>query len=106
MSLRIGSAVEAPVDRRMLATWLSHDDLERLVIASLTAQEVGHTVIYGMSDNRLAWWDNSAAQHIGFHAQDSADRFRAVLEARRPQTDPDDPVAQFQGGSFVTRGPF
>ena len=37
VSLRIGSSFAEPTDRRMLATWLSFDDLERLVVASLTA---------------------------------------------------------------------
>ena len=50
VSLRIGSSFPAPKDRRMLATWLSYDDLERLVVASLTAPVVRHTVVYGMSD--------------------------------------------------------
>ena len=35
--LRIGSSFPAPKDRRMLATYLSYDDLERLVVAALTA---------------------------------------------------------------------
>jgi len=61
--LRIGSSFPAPKDRRMLATWMSFDDLERLVVAGLTAPVVGHSVIYGMSDNRVVWWDNTSAAH-------------------------------------------
>jgi uronate dehydrogenase len=106
VSLRIGSSFPEPRDRRMLATWLSFDDLERLVIAALSAPMVGHTVIYGMSDNPLTWWDNTPARHIGFRAQDSSERFRATVEARQPHIDPRDPAAQFQGGGFVTQGPF
>jgi uronate dehydrogenase len=106
VSLRIGSSFPEPVDRRMLATWLSHDDLERLVWAALTAPAVGHTVIYGMSDNVTTWWDNTPARHIGFRPQDSSERFRAALEARQPHIDPTQPAALYQGGSFVTRGPF
>src|SRR4030095_7739116 len=34
--LRIGSCFPKPTNRRMLSTWLSYDDLERLVVASLT----------------------------------------------------------------------
>jgi len=63
--LRIGSSFPEPKDRRMLATWLSYDDLERLVAASLTAPVVGHSVIYGLSDNTTRWWDNTSAAHIG-----------------------------------------
>jgi len=90
----------------MLATWLSYDDLERLVWAALTAPAVGHTVIYGMSDNVTTWWDNTPARHIGYRPRDSSEAFRAALEARQPHIDPTQPAALHQGGSFVTKGPF
>ncbi|MFT3819654.1 MAG: NAD(P)-dependent oxidoreductase [Rubrivivax sp.] len=106
VSLRIGSSFPAPVDRRMLATWLSYDDLERLVRAALTAPVVGHTVIYGMSDNRGVWWDNTSARHVGYCAQDSSEPFRAGLEARQPLIDPRRPEARLQGGAFYINGPF
>jgi uronate dehydrogenase len=106
VSLRIGSSFAEPADRRMLATWLSFDDLERLVHAALTAPVVGHTVVYGMSDNRLVWWDNRSAAHLGFRPQDSSEPFRAAIEARQGHVDPTRPEVRFQGGGFVTRGPF
>ena len=106
VSLRIGSSFPEPRDRRMLATWLSYDDLERLVISALTAPAVGHTVIYGMSDNRLTWWDNTPARHVGYRAKDSSEPFRAAVEARQPRIDLSDPAAVFQGGGFVKMGPF
>jgi uronate dehydrogenase len=34
--VRIGSSFAEPKDRRMLATWLSFDDLHRLITACLT----------------------------------------------------------------------
>jgi len=104
VALRIGSALPEPVDRRMLSTWLSLDDLERLVVSALTAPVAGFTAIYGMSDNAAAWWDNTAARHIGFRAQDSADGFRDRIEAQQPPVDPADPATQFQGGVFVRMG--
>jgi uronate dehydrogenase len=106
VSLRIGSSFPAPRDRRMLATWLSFDDLERLVVASLTAPVVGHTIAYGMSDNRLVWWDNTPARHLGYRPQDSSEPFRAAIEARQGLIDPTQPAALYQGGGFVTQGPF
>lgn len=90
----------------MLATWLSYDDLERLVLAALTAPVVGHSVIYGLSDNTTNWWDNRCARHLGYRPQDSSEPFRAALEARQPVLDIDDPVTRYQGGGFVTKGPF
>ncbi len=106
VSLRIGSSFAEPKDRRMLATWLSFDDLERLVLASLSAPVVGHSVVYGMSDNRGTWWDNTPARHIGFRAQDSSEPWRAALEARQPHLDMRDPVTLRQGGGFVALGPY
>jgi uronate dehydrogenase len=106
VSLRIGSSFPEPVDRRMLATWMSFDDLERLVVASLSAPIVGHSVIYGMSDNATTWWDNTPARHIGYRPQDSSEPFRADREARQPRIDPTDPVARYQGGGFCIKGPF
>lgn len=104
--LRIGSSFPEPKDRRMLATWLSYDDLERLVVASLTAPVAGHTVIYGMSDNTTTWWDNTSARHIGYRPQDSSERFRAAREAAQPKLDLDDPAVLYQAGGFVHAGPF
>ena len=105
VSIRIGSSTPEPKDRRMLATWLSHDDLERLVLAALTAPIVGHTIIYGMSDNQTTWWDNTHAKHIGYRPQDSSDVFRAAVEARQPTIDTHDPAAVYQGGAFVKAAP-
>ncbi len=106
VSLRIGSSFPQPADRRMLASWLSYDDLWRLVVAALTAPVVGHTVVYGVSNNRGTWWDNSSARHLGFVAQDSAETFRMAVEARQAALDPTQPAAMYQGGGFVTTGPF
>lgn len=106
VSLRIGSSFPEPVDRRMLATWLSYDDAERLVAAALTAPVVGHSIIYGMSDNPLTWWDNTPARHIGFQPQDSSEPFRAAIEQHQPPLDRNDPATHYQGGAFVRTGPF
>jgi uronate dehydrogenase len=106
VSLRIGSSFAAPRDRRMLATWLSYDDAERLVMAALSAPVVGHTILYGVSDNPLTWWDNTSARHIGFRPQDSSEGFRAEIEQRQGAIDASDPAAVYQGGAFVRTGPF
>jgi uronate dehydrogenase len=90
----------------MLATWLSYDDLERLLAASLTAPVVGHTIVYGMSDNETVWWDNTPARHLGWRPQDSSEPFRAAKEAAQPKLDPNDPAVIYQAGGFVHKGPF
>jgi uronate dehydrogenase len=106
VSLRIGSSFAEPKDRRMLATWMSFDDTERLIVAALTAPVVGHSVIYGMSDNATLFWDNTSARHIGYRPQDSSDEHRAAVEARQPSIDTTQPAARCQGGAFTTQGPF
>lgn len=103
--LRIGSSFPEPRDRRMLITWLSYRDLTELVRCCLFAPQLGHTIVYGASDNRDKWWDNGKAAHIGFHPQDSSEQFRAKVEAL-PALDPQDPAALYQGGAFVKSGPF
>ncbi len=103
VSVRIGSSFPEPVDRRMLATWLSFDDLERLIVAALTSPIVGHTVMYGMSDNPHVFWDNRHAKHVGYQPRDSSAPFRAALEAKQQTIDTKSPVAIHQGGGFMTK---
>ena len=104
--LRIGSSFPLVRDRRMLATYLSYDDLVELVRCALFAPCVGHTVIYGASDNSVSWWDNSKAAHLGFKPKDSSDGQRERVEADGPALPPDDPAVVYQGGAFVCAGPF
>jgi uronate dehydrogenase len=104
--VRIGSCLPEPKDRRMLASWISHDDMHRLITACLTTQVLGHSIIYGTSDNSVSWYDNRLARHIGYRPQDRSDVFRDAVLARTPEPDLNDPTMQFQGGAFVKAGPF
>ncbi len=104
--VRIGSSFPEPKDRRMLATWLSFDDLHRLITACLSTPVLGHTILFGMSDNAVTWWDNAQARHVGYVPQDSSDAFRDAVYARTSSPDLNDPAVQFQGGAFVRTGPF
>ena len=106
VAVRIGSSFPEPKDRRMLATWMSYDDLERLVVSCLSSPVVGYSVIYGMSDNHHVWWDNTLAKHIGYRPQDSSEPFRAAVQAKQPHLDLNDPAVIYQGGGFVKNGPF
>lgn len=103
--LRIGSSFPEPKDRRMLVTWLSYDDLTELVRRSLFTPGVGHTIVYGASANRDSWWNNEKARQLGFAPRDSSEPWRAAIEAAGA-ANPDDPGQRFQGGAFVTKGPF
>ena len=101
VSLRIGSCFPKPVDRRMLATWLSYPDLVHLVERSLLAPAVGHMVVFGVSANQESFWDNRAASALGFRPGDNAEDYRAEIEASTPPAGPDDPLVRYQGGQFT-----
>ena len=89
----------------MLSTWLSYDDLTQLIERGLFTADVGHTVVYGASDNRTVWWDNRHAAHLGYQPKDTSEVFRAAVEAK-PAPSADDPSMVYQGGAFVAAGPF
>jgi uronate dehydrogenase len=103
--LRIGSSFPEPKDRRMMVTWLSYRDLTELIRCCLFADRLGHTVVYGASNNLEQWWNNEEAAHLGFHPQDSSEPFRAKVESQPPLAQ-DDPARIYQGGAFVKMGPF
>jgi uronate dehydrogenase len=102
--VRIGSSFPEPKDRRMLATWLSYDDLSAWSPPASPRRSLGHSIVYGMSDNAVTWWDNTPARHIGYVPKDSSDVPRSGLRphALRPTSRT---LAQYQGGGFVA-GPF
>ncbi len=105
VSIRIGSCFPVVKDRRMMHTWISARDLTELIRCGLQTPEVGHTIVYGMSDNESVWWDNRLAAHLGFVAKDSSEIFREQVE-QQPKPASDDPVSVYQGGVFTALGPF
>jgi uronate dehydrogenase len=102
--LRINSCFPEPADRRHLATWMSFRDLVQLVTRCLVSERIGHTVIYGISDNRERLFSNEKAAHLGYKPQDSAEDYRSAVEAKCPPGDPFDPAVEFAGGVFCSMG--
>jgi uronate dehydrogenase len=100
--LRIGSCTPAPVDERMLATWLSYGDLSRAVARSVLADIRGCLVIWGASRNaRMTWWRDDDRAAIGWAPQDSADGWTATLAGKTSG----EPVAErHQGGGYCAIG--
>lgn len=99
--LRIGSCFEKPTNERMLATWLSHADLIRLVRACIEAPVLGYTIVYGQSNNRRSYWDNQKASFLGYCPQDSADNYTEAVLAEAPPPAEIHPADRLQGGRFV-----
>lgn len=105
VSLRIGSSFLEPRNRRMLSTWLSYADLDHLVARALLATDVGHSVVYGVSNNTQRWWSNRHAAQLGFAPRDSSEQFREKVE-QQPQPATEEPGGRLQGGAFTAAGPF
>ncbi|MBU9133461.1 NAD(P)-dependent oxidoreductase [Burkholderia multivorans] len=104
--LRIGSCFPKPIDRRMLATWLSYDDFSHLCVQSLMTPSVGHMIVYGNSNNSANFWDNTQAAYLGYRPKDTADIYRAEVYAKTGVPDPRHPAVRFQGGQFAADGHF
>lgn len=102
--LRINSCFPEPVDRRHLATWLSFRDLVQLVERCLLAERIGYTVVYGISDNREAFFSNHKVAHLGYRPVDTAEDYRHAVEARVGPGDPFDSAVEFVGGVFCNYG--
>ncbi|CAL9570590.1 NAD-dependent epimerase/dehydratase family protein [Streptomyces sp. enrichment culture] len=105
VSVRIGSCFPEPTSVRMLSLWLSPADGARLLHAALTAEDVGHTVVYGSSANTRLWWDLGPARALGYAPQDDSEPYAARLLAEQGAPDDDDPAHACLGGHFVTDPP-
>lgn len=99
LSIRIGNFGDEPIDERRLAIWLHPDDLVQLIRIGLEKPDLIYEVVYGMSDNKRAWWDNANALKLGYKPIGASENFAAeALEAQKKL--PKDPIGDyFQGGS-------
>jgi uronate dehydrogenase len=102
MAIRIGNVGDKPLDVRRLSIWLKTEDLVKLIRIGLEKPELLFEVVYGMSDNERAWWDNNRALELGYQPEGvSEDYAPAILEAEAKLSI--DPVAAyFQGGPFCS----
>ncbi|HWU05225.1 MAG TPA: NAD(P)-dependent oxidoreductase [Streptomyces sp.] len=105
VSVRIGSCFMEPTSVRMLSVWMSPGDGARLFHAALTAEGVGHTVVYGSSDNTRLWWDLTTARSLGYDPQDDSEQYAEKLVAEHGELDPQNPDHAHLGGHFVTDPP-
>ena len=102
LCIRIGNVNDTPVDERRLAIWLKPDDLASLVRIGLERPGLVFETVYGMSDNKRAWWDNSCADRLGYQPVGRAEDHAASALAAQSQL-PADPVGDLlQGGTFCS----
>lgn len=102
--VRIGYSFAEPDNHRTMRTYLSFDDLARLIERVFKVPRLGCPIIYGVSDNEGVLWDNSKVAYIGWRPKDSSEPWRARIERDVEMPDKDAPVARFHGGAFTADG--
>jgi uronate dehydrogenase len=105
VSVRIGSCFAEPTSVRMLSVWMSPADGARLLHAALTAEQVGHTVVYGSSANTRLWWDLTTARALGYDPQDDSEPYAEKLIAEQGELQDGNEGHAYLGGQFVTDPP-
>ena len=101
LMIRVGNVNPAPIDRRRLSIWISPRDLAQLVSIGIDHPDIRFEVVYGISANQRAWYDNANAFRLGYRPQDDSEAYAADVLAKEK---PGDPRAEtYQGGAFVHR---
>ncbi len=99
--IRIGAMTYEPEDIRRLAIWIHPEDMTSLMELGLTAP-LRFEIVYGMSDNKRTWWDNSNALRLGYRPKHRSEDFAEAVIAREPKRDANVPAEIYQGGAFVS----
>jgi uronate dehydrogenase len=100
LCLRIGNVGEKPLDVRRLAIMLHPEDLVQLIRIGFEHPDIGFEVLYGASDNKRTWWDNSRARELGYKPKHRSEDFAAHAEAEQAKLKPDPVGDYYQGGTF------
>lgn len=79
LALRICSFKPEPLNKRDLSTWISHNDMSRLMLASLLWNGTGYRDVWGISNNSSMNVDTACWQEIGYEPKDSADDFATTV---------------------------
>ena len=95
--MRIGNVNRAPIDRRRLAIWISGRDMAQLVTLGIERPDLRFEIVYGISDNARAWFDNANAHRLGYRPQDQSEIYaEEILE--RDGSPGSSPADIYQGG--------
>ena len=97
--IRIGNVNPKPIDKRRLSIWISPRDIAQLVSIGIDKPGIKFEIVYGISGNKRAWYDNSNAFRLGYQPQDDSEAYAAeVLANEKPGGNP---IAElYQGGIF------
>ena len=95
--MRIGNVNHVPIDRRRLAIWISGRDMAQLVTIGIEMLKLHFEIVYGISDNRGTWFDNSNARRLGYRPQDKSAPYAAEI-LKREGPPGKSPADIYQGG--------
>jgi uronate dehydrogenase len=98
--IRIGNVHPFPLDKRRLSIWISPRDIAQLVSIGIDRPGIKFEIVYGISRNRRAWYDNSNAYRLGYQPQDDAETHAAEVLAREKPAG-DATAELYQGGIFT-----
>jgi uronate dehydrogenase len=102
LHIRIGNNADVPGSARALSLWISGRDLAQLVTIGLEHPEIHNTIVYGISANAAAWYDNSEAFRLGYTPQDRAEDHAAEAMAEEAKLSHDAADLFYQGGPFCS----
>ena len=80
--MRIGNVNPAPLDYRRLAIWISPRDMAQLVTIGIERPNIHFEIVYGISNNKRAWFDNRNARRLGYRPQDRSEPYAKAVIAR------------------------
>jgi uronate dehydrogenase len=79
--MRIGNVNPQPLDARRLAIWISPRDMAQLVTIGIERPNIHFEIVYGISNNKRAWFDNRNARKLGYRPQDRSEPYaKAIIE--------------------------
>jgi uronate dehydrogenase len=96
VSARIMTFAEGSGVPHSLRSWLSPDDMARLVLAALTTDATGHHVVWGVSRNTRRTVDLAPGLSIGFDPRDDAEAYSGRLQGEQPRQ-----ASHLLGGAFT-----
>jgi uronate dehydrogenase len=97
--MRIGNVGLVPIDKRRLSILFTPRDLAQLVTIGIEHPDIRFEIVYGVSNNKRSWYDNSNAYRLGYQPQDDSETQAAqILANEKPGGDPQ--AELYQGGMF------
>jgi uronate dehydrogenase len=104
LAIRIGFVGDKVIDERRLHTWISPRDLVQLIDIGLNTPDLGFEIVYGVSENPDAFFDNANAVRLGYRPRDRAVDHLADPMILEHRPDPATIDGAMVGGPFALLG--